>query len=94
LLALAVFAFVAMMKARVDWVTTASIPLLLYLLCVLVQTAASSIRHGFSRSLAAMPLIVLTHIFYGLGFWRGLSTRVGGKGVRPAVDVALEQVRW
>jgi hypothetical protein len=41
-----------------------------------------------------MPLIVLTHIFYGLGFWRGLFTRLGGKIARPAVDVALEQVRW
>ncbi len=93
LLALAVLTLAAMAKSRVDWLTVAFIPLLLYLLCVLVQTGASSLRHGIARSLAALPLIVLTHIFYGLGFWRGLFTRVGGKNTRPAVDVALEQVR-
>jgi hypothetical protein len=94
LLALPVLAFMAMTKSRVDWLAVASSPLLLYLLCVAAQTAASSVRHGLARSLAAMPLIVLTHIFYGLGFWRGLFTRLGGRTARPAVDVALEQVRW
>jgi succinoglycan biosynthesis protein ExoA len=94
LFALAVLAFVAMTKSRVHWLAVASIPLLLYLLCVAAQTAISSVRQGLARSLAAMPLIVLTHIFYGLGFWRGLFTRLGGKTVQPAVDVSLEQVRW
>jgi succinoglycan biosynthesis protein ExoA len=94
LLALAVLAFVAMTKSRVDWLLVAVIPLWLYVVCVVAQTAASSVRHGLARSLAALPLIVLTHIFYGLGFWRGLFTRLGGKIARPAVDVALEQVRW
>ena len=94
LLALAVLAFVAIMKSQVDWLAVGSLPLLLYLACVVAQTAASSVRHGFARSLAAMPLIFITHIFYGLGIWRGLFTRVGGRIARPAVEVALEQVRW
>ena len=95
LLALAVFAFVAVTKSRGDWLAVAVIPLWLYLLCVAAQTAASSVRHGLARSFAAMPLIFLTHIFYGLGFWGGLFTRLGGKTARPAaVDVVLEQVRW
>ena len=94
LLALVVLAVVALTKSRVDWLAVAVIPLWLYLLCVVAQTATSSIRHGLARSLAAIPLIVLTHIFYGLGFWRGLFTRVRGKTARPAVDVALERVRW
>jgi succinoglycan biosynthesis protein ExoA len=94
LLALAVFTVVSMMTSKVNGLTIGFIPLLLYLLCVLAQAAASFPRHGFARSLAAMPLILLTPVFYGLGFWRGLFTRVGGKSARPAVDVALEQVRW
>lgn len=94
LLALVVLAFVAMTKPRVDWLAVAAIPLWLYLLCVAAQTAASSVRHGLARSVAAMPLIFLTPVFYGLGFWRGLFTRLGGKTAGPAVDVFLEQVRW
>ena len=94
LLLLGVLAVVAVTKSRVDWLVVAAIPLCLYLLCVVVQTGASALRHGLVRSLAAMPLIGLTHIFYGLGFCRGLFTRVGGTIARPPVDVALEQVRW
>jgi len=94
LFALAVLAVVALTKSRVHWLAVAVIPLWLYLFGVAMQTAASSVRHGLARSMAAMPLIILTHIFYGLGFWRGLFTRVGDKTARPAIDVALEQVRW
>ena len=36
-----------------------------------------------------IPLIVLTHLGYGLGFWRGLFTRLGRQ--RPeAAEVVVE----
>lgn len=44
------------------------------------------------RSIAAGPLIVLTHILYGCGFWRGLFTKLKLPGQGPPVPVALETV--
>ena len=44
------------------------------------------------HSLAATPLIVLTHVLYGFGFWRGLFTSLKPAGQRPKVEVALEKV--
>lgn len=44
------------------------------------------------RSAAAIPLIVLTHLLYGFGFWRGLFTPLK-PGSRPATPpVVLETV--
>lgn len=70
-------------------------PLLLYLLAILGQTIASCFTSGWLRSLAAMPLLVVSHIFYGLGFWRGLFTRLqpGGQGPAAAA-VTLEPVAF
>jgi succinoglycan biosynthesis protein ExoA len=75
--------------ARLD--SIALLPLLLYVVCVLWQAVVSMPRHGVVRSIAALPLIVLTHVLYGLGFWRGLFTKLRGKTAQ--VDVVLEQVR-
>jgi hypothetical protein len=69
-------------------------PLLVYLLCVLAQTVVLIPRHGVARSIAALPLIALTHVLYGLGFWRGLFTKLHSKAALPPVEVVLEQVRW
>lgn len=44
------------------------------------------------RSLAAIPLIVLTHVLYGAGFWRGLFTTLKPPAGRPPVDVTLERI--
>ena len=94
LAAFVVFALVALTRGQRDWLAVASIPLALYVVCVLLQTLVSAARHGLGPSFAAMPLILVTHAFYGLGFWRGLFTRVGDKTTRPQVEVALEHVRW
>ena len=45
-----------------------------------------------AQSLAAIPLIVLTHILYGFGFWRGLFTSLKPPEQRPAVEVVLETI--
>ena len=50
-------------------------PLALYALALAAQTLMNS-RKGIGRALAAFPLLFATHVFYGLGFWRGLFTRV------------------
>jgi hypothetical protein len=70
-----------------------ALPLVLYGLCLLLQTVVSILQHGFIRSFAALPLVALTHLLYGIGFWKGLFTRVRGKAARQQIEVALEQVR-
>ena len=67
-------------------------PLLAYALAVLAQAAALAAGGKLLRSLAAIPLIVLTHILYGLGFWRGLFTPLRRPGQRPQGQVVLETV--
>jgi hypothetical protein len=39
-----------------------------------------------------MPFIVLTHILYGLGFWRGLFTKLNRGVKKPSVEVVLETI--
>jgi succinoglycan biosynthesis protein ExoA len=57
-------------------------PLALYAAAVFVQGAALAIPGKWWRGLSAIPFIVLTHLVYGYGFWRGLFTRLSlpGKG--------------
>ena len=69
------------------------VPLAFYGLAVLAQGLALAASGQVWQSLAAIPLIVLTHVLYGLGFWRGLCTSLKPPGERPAVEVVLETVR-
>jgi len=68
-------------------------PLVFYLLAVMAQTAFSTAAKGFFRSLLASPLLVASHVFYGLGFWRGLFTKLKPPGERPVIEVNLETVQ-
>ncbi len=68
------------------------VPLAVYLLLVLVQAAVQVPQGGILRSIAAVPLIVLTHVLYGLGFWRGLFTRLSPAAGRGLADVTIEKV--
>src|SRR5664279_4140438 len=65
-------------------------PLGLYALAILAQGLVLAADGHVLRSLAAIPLIVLTHILYGLGFWRGLFTTLRLKGQQPPPQVVLE----
>lgn len=67
-------------------------PLALYALVVLVQGLALVPRGGVMRSLCALPLIFLTHVLYGFGFWRGLLTKLKPPGERANVPVQLERM--
>ena len=69
-----------------------SLPLIFYALLVLVQTAVLVPRGGMARSLCALPLIALAHVLYGLGFWRGLFTRLKAPTGNAAPPVTLEIV--
>ena len=69
------------------------LPLALYAVVLLVQTAALMPRGGIYRSLCALPLMVLTHLIYGIGFWRGLFTKLKPVNVQSAVPVTLETVQ-
>jgi hypothetical protein len=63
-----------------------------YGLAVLAQAAALAARGQILRSIAAIPLIVLTHVLYGVGFWRGLFTKLKPTEKRAPVEVVLERV--
>ena len=66
------------------------VPLLAYGFALLAQAILSAARKRAALCLAAVPLVVLTHVFYGLGFWRGLFTQLKKSGQAPATEVTLE----
>jgi hypothetical protein len=68
------------------------LPLLAYLLAVLAQSAVLIPRGSLAGALGAAPLIVLTHLLYGLGFWRGLFTRMRGTVPDRSSEVVIEIV--
>ena len=63
-----------------------------YVLAILAQAAALVPRGGILKSLAAIPFIVLTHVLYGLGFWRGLFTKLNRGERKAPVEVFLETI--
>jgi len=65
-------------------------PLAAYALAVLGQTAYSAVTKNAVHAMLAMPLLTLTHIAYGLGFWRGLFTRPRPKTPADS-EVTLER---
>jgi succinoglycan biosynthesis protein ExoA len=69
------------------------IPLAFYLMALLLQAAALAVHGGIVRSLCAIPLMALTHILYGAGFWRGLFTPLKSPGAPSKVEVVLENIR-
>ena len=69
------------------------LPLAFYGLAVLVQAVALVSAGGVLRSIGVIPLIVLTHVLYGLGFWRGLFTQLKAAPERQPVPVELEVVK-
>lgn len=68
------------------------VPLELYGFAVLAQAAVLAVRAPVAQCAGAIPMIVLTHVLYGLGFWRGLFTRLKAPSERTPVPVDLESV--
>ncbi len=73
-------------------INLALMPLPGYLMALLLQTLLSTFRHGIIKSISALPLLALTHICYGVGFWRGLFTTLKTEGQRASTEVSLEKV--
>lgn len=67
-------------------------PLALYALAILGQVLALLPQGGSIRSVATLPFLVETHLFYGFGFWRGLFTELKPPGVKSDVPVKLEML--
>lgn len=66
-------------------------PLVGYAGALAGQTVANVFRCGLVRALCALPLLFATHLFYGIGFWRGLFNRIDRS--KPAVtEVQLEVI--
>jgi succinoglycan biosynthesis protein ExoA len=65
--------------------------LLIYVAGVLFQAALLTRTGRIRESAQAIPLIALTHILYGFGFWRGLFTTLKSKP-SAAAEVTLEKL--
>lgn len=65
-------------------------PLALYGLIVLAEGLTLLAKAG-TRALPATALVALTHVFYGIGFWRGLFTALRPSG-HPKEAVTLERL--
>jgi succinoglycan biosynthesis protein ExoA len=63
----------------------------LYAIALLVQSATFP-RTPVLQRLAAVPLIFISHLGYGLGFWFGLFTSLRRGTRRDAVRVELERI--
>ena len=70
----------------------ALMPLGAYVLAILAQAIVLAREGNTWRSIAAIPLIALTHVLYGFGFWRGLFTRLRPLGQRSHTPVILEKI--
>ena len=71
------------------------LPLLAYSAALLAQVVFLLVASGrIFHSLCCLPLIVLTHVLYGYGFWRGLFTKLAAPAGKapPSPPVALEVV--
>jgi succinoglycan biosynthesis protein ExoA len=71
-------------------VAWAGAPMALYLLLAVVQALRGVSQHGLVRSALALPLQVVSHFVYGLGFWRGLTTRLKSSDGKAPTEVQLD----
>jgi succinoglycan biosynthesis protein ExoA len=69
------------------------VPLACYCVAVLGQAMVLAATGRILLSMAAIPLIGLTHILYGLGFWRGLFTNLHAASAAQPIAVELEIVK-
>jgi succinoglycan biosynthesis protein ExoA len=70
----------------------AFVPLVFYTVAVAFQAMVLTRTGKVRPALAAIPLIFLTHVLYGFGFWRGLFTKLKASAERPITEVVLEKV--
>ncbi len=69
------------------------LPLLLYVAVVIIQAAMLLRRGKIMHAVASIPLIILTHLLYGYGFWRGLFTTLKPPDDKTPTPVTVERIR-
>jgi hypothetical protein len=77
---------------QTTWLPWLLIPLFFYGFALLGQAAVLAGQGGMLQSLCAIPLMLLTHILYGVGFWRGLFTSLKPSEAKDKPTVTLEHV--
>lgn len=92
LVALFIFAVLPVGDSVARFKLWAAAPLGIYVLAILLQTLASIPSHGLLRSVLAAPLLATVHVLYGLGFWRGLFTKLKPVAGKNPPQVVLETV--
>lgn len=68
------------------------VPLLLYSVAVILQTMVLVPQGGIGRALCAVPLMILSHVLYGAGFWHGLFTTLNRAAADCSTKVTLETI--
>jgi glycosyltransferase involved in cell wall biosynthesis len=68
------------------------LPLVLYLVVLIGQTIEVAARSGPGLAVLAMPVMFLTNILYGLGFWRGLFIKIQSPPPVTERDIRFETV--
>lgn len=58
---------------------------------LLGQTIANIVRAGVVLGIAAAPLLFATHLFYGIGFWRGLFNKISHSKA-AATEVVIDRI--
>ena len=82
--------FVVALAFWSKWLLLLLLPLLLYALAVAVQTLVAVSKSKLGLAARVLPLVALTNILYGLGFWRGLFLRITPPPPAPERDIWLE----
>ncbi|MDW7979719.1 MAG: glycosyltransferase [Verrucomicrobiales bacterium] len=67
-------------------------PLAVYGVALCAQAIGLIARGGFLAGICAAPLVALTHVLYGLGFWRGLFTKLAVHAPGCEHQVVVETV--
>ena len=93
LLALIILEFLPLQNSLAPLKLFGIAPLAVYFLAIFLQIISLIPVGGIGRSLLAGPLLVASHIFYGLGFWRGLLTKLERGPHQPLVEVVLESIQ-
>ncbi len=68
------------------------VPLAAYGMAVVLQGIVNVVCGGLFQGICSIPFIVLTHILYGIGFWRGLFTPLRAGRDRSSIEVTLENI--
>ena len=65
---------------------------MLYVLVLLGQTVVVAAQSNPGMAVLALPLIFLTNLLYGLGFWRGLFIKIQPPPPAAESDIRFETV--